>query len=338
MATPKDAMRVLVTGAAGFIGYHTAQALLIRGDEVAGYDDLNHYYDPGLKAARLKQLEPHARFSFVKGALEDAEAVRALFDRFDPQRVIHLAAQAGVRYSIEAPHRYIQSNITGFLNILEACRACSIEHLVFASSSSVYGLNSKLPFCEEDVTDSPASLYGATKKSNEVMAHAYAHLYRIPATGLRFFTVYGPWGRPDMAPFIFTKHIFEGRPIDVYNHGAHSRDFTYISDIVDGVLRVLDRLPEAVPPAGIEPARPPFKLYNIGNNRPISLMDFIASIEEATTRKAVINYMPLQQGDVLQTYANIDRLAADTGFAPSTPIEVGIPQLVKWYRDYFEVS
>jgi UDP-glucuronate 4-epimerase len=329
-------MRVLVTGAAGFIGYYTAEALLLRGDEVAGFDDLNAYYDPALKAARLARLEPHRGFSFTRGALEDGEAVRAAFARFRPERVIHLAAQAGVRHSIEAPYRYIQSNIVGFQNVLEACRTEGIAHLVFASSSSVYGLNSKLPFSETDVTDSPASLYGATKKSNELVAHAYAHLYRIPVTGLRFFTVYGPWGRPDMAPFIFTKNILEGRPIDVYNNGLHSRDFTYISDIADGVVRVLDKAPEPGNPSReAEAPAPPFRIYNIGNNKPVSLMDFIACIEAATGCKAVKNYLPLQQGDVLQTFADIAKLAADTGFAPSTPIEVGISRLVDWFRAFY---
>ncbi len=330
-------MRVLVTGAAGFIGFYTAEALLHRGDEVIGFDNLNSYYDPGLKTARLNLLEQHRGFSFVKGALEDAGAVRTVFEGFKPERVIHLAAQAGVRHSIQHPDQYIQSNIVGFLNILEGCRSTGPEHLVFASSSSVYGLNTKLPFSEHDMTDSPASLYGATKKSNELMAHAYAHLYGIPVTGLRFFTVYGPWGRPDMAPFIFTKNIIEGRAIDVYNNGQHARDFTYVTDIVDGVLRVLDRAPE---PAG-DPEKltsPRFKIYNIGNNNPVRLMDFIDCIEKATGRAAVKNFLPLQQGDVIKTYADIENLAAGTGFAPSTPIETGIPRLVSWYRDYYRVT
>jgi UDP-glucuronate 4-epimerase len=329
-------MRVLVTGAAGFIGFHTAEALLNRGDEVVGFDNLNSYYDPALKEARLRLLEQHRGFTFVKGALEDDETVRALFERFKPERAIHLAAQAGVRHSIAQPRAYIQSNIAGFLNILEGCRANGPEHLVFASSSSVYGLNAKLPFSEVDMTDSPTSLYGATKKSNELMAHAYAHLYGIPMTGLRFFTAYGPWGRPDMAPFIFTKNVLEGRPIDVYNNGQHARDFTYITDIVDGVVRVLDRTPP--PPGGAREGQGPrFRIYNIGNSTPVPLLDFIAGIEKATGKIAIKNFMPLQQGDVLETYADIDSLAVDTGFRPATPIEVGIPRLVSWYREYYRV-
>jgi UDP-glucuronate 4-epimerase len=328
-------MRVLVTGAAGFIGFHTAEALLNRGDEVVGFDNLNSYYDPALKEARLRLLEQHRGFTFVKGALEDDETVRALFERFKPERAIHLAAQAGVRHSIAQPRAYIQSNIAGFLNILEGCRASMPEHLVFASSSSVYGLNTKLPFSEGDMTDSPTSLYGATKKSNELMAHAYAHLYGIPMTGLRFFTAYGPWGRPDMAPFIFTKNVLEGRPIDVYNNGQHARDFTYITDIVDGVVRVLDRTP---PPGGAREGHGPrFRIYNIGNSTPVPLLDFIAGIEKATGKIAIKNFMPLQQGDVLETYADIGSLAVDTGFRPATPIEVGIPRLVSWYREYYRV-
>jgi UDP-glucuronate 4-epimerase len=329
-------MRVLVTGAAGFIGFHTAEALLNRGDEVVGFDNLNSYYDPALKEARLRLLEQHRGFTFVKGALEDDETVRTLFERFKPERAIHLAAQAGVRHSIAQPRAYIQSNIAGFLNILEGCRANGPEHLVFASSSSVYGLNAKLPFSEVDMTDSPTSLYGATKKSNELMAHAYAHLYDIPMTGLRFFTAYGPWGRPDMAPFIFTKNVLEGRPIDVYNNGQHARDFTYITDIVDGVVRVLDRTP-SLPGGAREGQGPRFRIYNIGNSTPVPLLDFIAGIEKATGKIAIKNFMPLQQGDVLETYADIDSLAVDTGFRPATPIEVGIPRLVSWYREYYRV-
>jgi UDP-glucuronate 4-epimerase len=336
MYESRNFMRVLVTGAAGFIGFYTAEALLARGCEVAGFDNLNSYYDPALKRNRLSLLDQHKGFSFIEGSLEDAEAVRALFSAVKPQRVIHLAAQAGVRYSITNPQVYIQSNITGFLNILEECRRGEIEHLVFASSSSVYGVNAKLPFSEHDVTDSPASLYGATKKSNELMAHAYAHLYGLPTTGLRFFTVYGPWGRPDMAPFLFTKNIFEGVPIDVYNNGRHARDFTYISDIVDGIMRVASRVPVPKQAAGGEQSTGvPLRIYNIGNNNPVQLMDFIACIEEAAGKKAVKNFLPKQPGDVLATYAAIDDLEADTGFKPTTPIETGIPRLVTWYREYY---
>jgi UDP-glucuronate 4-epimerase len=324
-------MRVLVTGAAGFIGFHVAEALLARGDTVLGFDTINSYYDPALKLARLGILERRPGFSFVKGGLEQDGAIADVFKRFKPERIAHLAAQAGVRYSIQDPHAYIQSNIVGFLNILEACRAHGADHFVFASSSSVYGLNEKLPFSEADPADRPTSLYGATKKSNEAMAHAYAHLYGIPATGLRFFTVYGPWGRPDMAPMIFTKAILEGRPIDIFNGGKHGRDFTYIDDIVDGVIRVLDRPPEKGEGGGC----PAYKIYNIGNSSPVPLMDFIDAIEKATGKSAIKKFLPFQQGDVLETHADIARLAQDTGFKPSTPIEVGVPRLVGWYRDYF---
>jgi UDP-glucuronate 4-epimerase len=330
-------MRILVTGAAGFIGFYVAEALLSRGDEVIGFDNLNTYYDPALKQARLRILEQHRAFSFVKGGLEYEEAVSGVFRRYQPDRVIHLAAQAGVRYSIQDPHAYVQSNIVGFLNILEACRACGTQHLVFASSSSVYGLNTKLPFSESDLSDRPASFYGATKKSNELMAHAYAHLFGIPMTGLRFFTVYGPWGRPDMAPIIFTKNIIEGRPIDIYNNGAHARDFTYIDDIAGGVLMALDRPPSWQNSEGEHRQGPLFRIYNIGNSVPVQLMDFIACIEKAAGRTAIKNLLPFQQGDVGETHADIASLARDTGFRPSTPIEVGIPRLVSWYRDYYQV-
>jgi UDP-glucuronate 4-epimerase len=327
-------MRVLVTGAAGFIGFHVAKALLARGGAVLGFDNLNDYYDPALKRARLEILKLRPSFSFVEGALEDEAAVLGAFERFKPDRVLHLAAQAGVRYSIENPHVYIQSNIVGFLNILEACRRFGTEHLAYASSSSVYGLNSKLPFSETDKTDSPASLYGATKKSGELMAHAYAHLYGIPTTGLRFFTVYGPWGRPDMSPIIFAKAIFAGRPIDIFNGGDHARDFTYIDDIADGVIRVLDRAPE---PCGGEGSKLRFKIYNIGNSSPVRLLDFIACLEEAIGKTAVKNYLPMQKGDVLETHADVSSIARDTGFEPATPIETGVPRFVGWFRDYYRV-
>jgi UDP-glucuronate 4-epimerase len=327
----EDQMRVLVTGAAGFIGCFTAEALLKRGENVVGFDNLNDYYDPSLKEDRLKLLAGYTGFSLAKGSLEDADAVRTVFERFRPERVIHLAAQAGVRHSINQPQSYIQSNIVGFLNVLEGCRATGVEHLVFASSSSVYGLNTKLPFSETDTTDSPANLYGATKKSNELMAYAYAHLYGVPATGLRFFTVYGPWGRPDMAPFIFTKSIFEGTPINVYNNGRHARDFTYISDAVEGVLQVLDKAPR-------DSAGPKFKIYNVGSNKPVQLMDFIACIERASGKTAIKNLVPLQPGDMLETYADIQRLAAATEFKPMIPIDVGVARLVDWYREYYSAS
>jgi UDP-glucuronate 4-epimerase len=325
-------MRVLATGAAGFIGFHAAQALLARGDSVLGFDNLNDYYDPALKQARLAILKQSPGFSFVQGGLEDETAVRDAFERFKPERVLHLAAQAGVRYSLENPHTYIQSNIAGFLNILEACRTYGTDHLAYASSSSVYGLNTKLPFSEGDKADSPASLYGATKKSGELMAHAYSHLYRIPTTGLRFFTVYGPWGRPDMSPILFAKAICEGRPIDIFNGGKHARDFTYVDDITDGVLRVLDRAPGGAGEAGA-----PFKIYNIGNSSPIQLMDFIACLEKAIGKTAVKNYLPMQKGDVLETHADVSSLARGTGFEPATPIEVGVPRFVRWFRDYYRV-
>ncbi|MFT4077950.1 NAD-dependent epimerase [Rhodomicrobium sp.] len=324
-------MTILVTGAAGFIGFHVAKALLARGEEVVGFDNINDYYDPSLKRARLEHLADQRAFSFVKADLADAGAVRDTFARFEPRRVVHLAAQAGVRYSLQNPQAYIDSNVTGFLNILEGCRAHRPEHLAFASSSSVYGLNTTLPFAEADKTDSPASLYGATKKAGEAMAHAYAHLFGLPMTGLRFFTVYGPWGRPDMSPMIFTKAILEGRPIDLFNHGHHARDFTYVDDIVDGVLRVVD-----TPPAA-QPGKPAFEIYNIGHNEPVPLTDFVACIEQATGKKAIRNLLPMQPGDVAETHADIERLAAATGFRPTTPIEVGIPRFVRWYREYYRV-
>src|SRR5579883_2727412 len=317
-------MRVLITGAAGFIGYFAAEALLTRGAEVVGFDNLNNYYDPTLKQARLKRLLAHDSFSFVADSLEKNGAVKSAVQSFGPQFVVHLAAQAGVRYSLAQPEAYIQSNIAGFLNVLEACRACRIEHLVFASSSSDYGLNTKLPFSESDKTDSPANLYGATKKSNELMAHAYAHLYGTPSTGLRFFTVYGPWGRPDMAPCIFAKNILEGRSIDIYNKGHHARDFTYISDVIDAILKVLELPPQH------EAGRPPFDIYNVGSNKPVQLLDFIACIEWACGRKAIKNFVPLQQGDMVETYADIGKLAAATGYLPSTSIELGVSRLVEW--------
>jgi UDP-glucuronate 4-epimerase len=335
-------MKVLVTGTAGFIGFFTAKALLDRGDQVVGLDNLNDYYDPRLKHARLDRLAGRNGFHFIKADLADREAIEAVFREEKPDRVVHLGAQAGVRYSLENPHAYVASNVTGFLNILEGCRHHGCGHLVFASSSSVYGANAALPFSVHDGADHPLSLYGATKKSNEMMAHSYAHLYRLPVTGLRFFTVYGPWGRPDMAPFRFTAKILAGEPIEVFNNGQHARDFTYIDDIVEGVVRVLDRVPEPRPgwdAAKADPASSaaPYRLYNIGNHQAVELMDFIAAIEEATGRKAIKNFLPMQPGDVLATYADVDDLSCDVGFAPNTPIAEGMRRFVAWYRDYYGV-
>jgi UDP-glucuronate 4-epimerase len=335
-------MKILVTGAAGFIGYYTAARLLDLGHEVVGLDNLNDYYDPALKKARLVQLEGRNRFHFVLANLADRAAIEALFAREKPQRVVNLAAQAGVRYSLTNPHTYIQSNITGFLHILEGCRNTGVEHLVFASSSSVYGANTEMPFSVHDGADHPLSLYGATKKSNELMAHSYAHLYGLPVTGLRFFTVYGPWGRPDMAPFAFTKKILAGEPIDVFNNGKHTRDFTYIEDIVEGVTRVLARVPtpnSAWNSRSPDPATSaaPYRIYNIGNHNAVALMDFIAAIEKAAGRQAVKNFLPMQPGDVLDTFADVDDLVRDVGFAPDTPIEEGMQRFVAWYRGYYGV-
>ncbi len=335
-------MKILVTGAAGFIGFFTAKRLLDLGHEVVGLDNLNDYYDPALKRDRLAQLGGRNGFYFERADLADRAAMEAVFRSEKPQRVIHLAAQAGVRYSLVNPHAYVDSNITGFLNILEGCRASSVEHLVFASSSSVYGANTEMPFSVHHNVDHPLSLYGATKKSNELMAHSYAHLYALPVTGLRFFTVYGPWGRPDMAYFSFTKKILAGEPIEVFNHGKHARDFTYIDDIVEGVIRVLDRVPKPDPAwdsASPDPGRSaaPYRLYNIGNHNAVELMDFIAAIEKATGRVAEKTFLPMQPGDVLATYADVDDLMRDVGFAPDTPIDEGIGRFVDWYRDYYRV-
>lgn len=335
-------MRILVTGAAGFIGSRLSERLLARGDEVLGYDNLNDYYDPTLKQARLARLQPHDRFSFVKASLEDRPALERAFARFEPQRVVNLAAQAGVRYSLENPHAYIDSNIVGFMNILEACRHGGIEHLVYASSSSVYGANRKLPFAVEDSVDHPVSMYAATKKANELMAHTYSHLFALPTTGLRFFTVYGPWGRPDMALFLFTRKILAGEPIDVFNHGRHTRDFTYIDDIVEGVIRTLDRAPG--PDPGHDPLAPtpatssaPYRVYNIGNHHPVELLRYIEVLEHCLGRKAGKRLLPLQPGDVPDTCADVAALQRDTGYAPSTPIEVGVEHFVAWYRDYYRL-
>jgi UDP-glucuronate 4-epimerase len=333
-------MRVLVTGAAGFIGSHLSQRLLARGDEVLGYDNLNAYYDPRLKQARLDRLLPLDGFGFVQASLEDRAALEAAFDEFKPQRVVNLAAQAGVRYSLENPQAYVDSNIVGFLNILEACRHRGIEHLVYASSSSVYGANKKLPFAVEDSVDHPVSMYAATKKANELMAHTYSHLFNLPTTGLRFFTVYGPWGRPDMALFLFTRKILAGEPIDVFNHGQHTRDFTYVDDIVEGVIRTLDRVPGPDPtydPLNPTPASStaPYRVYNIGNHQPVQLLRYIEVLEECLGRKAERNLLPLQAGDVPDTYADVSALQRDTDYSPSTSIETGVRRFVEWYRDFY---
>ncbi len=332
---------VLITGAAGFIGFHLARRLLELGANVVGLDNLNDYYDPALKRARLAQLESNPAFQFVRIDLADRPGIQRLFEEHAFSKVVNLAAQAGVRYSLENPYAYIDSNVVGFLNILEGCRQTGVGHLVFASSSSVYGLNTKMPFSVHDNVDHPVSLYAATKKANELMAHTYAHLYGLPVTGLRFFTVYGPWGRPDMALFLFTRAILEGRPIDVYNCGRMQRDFTYIDDIVEGVVRVLDRVPEPDPAwsgdhpdPGTSPA--PYRLYNIGNNSPVELMDFIGAIERALGRTAEKNMLPMQPGDVPATYADVASLSEAVGFKPSTPIEEGIRRFVNWYLDYYE--
>ncbi|MGH6865520.1 MAG: NAD-dependent epimerase [Methyloceanibacter sp.] len=335
-------MKILVTGAAGFIGFHTARALLDRGDEVIGFDNLNAYYDVELKKARLALLTPSNQFSFVKGDLDDQEAVNKVFAEHRPERVIHLAAQAGVRHSLSHPHDYAQSNLVGFLSILEACRHHAVDHLVFASSSSVYGANTRTPFRVHDNVDHPISFYAASKKANELMAHSYAHLFGLPCTGLRFFTVYGPWGRPDMALFKFTREILAGESIDVFNDGKSIRDFTYIDDVVEGVVQVLDRPPERNPNwKGEDPdsssSSAPYRLYNIGNQSPVQLMDFIACIERAIGREAKKNFLPLQPGDVPATHADVSELSADIGFAPKTSIEEGVRRFVDWYRRYYSV-
>jgi UDP-glucuronate 4-epimerase len=332
-------MTVLVTGAAGFIGFHTAHALLKRGDHVAGFDSMSPYYDVRLKEARLAQLAPNRRFTFVRGDLADKAAVDRLFAEHRPERVIHMAAQAGVRHSLLHPEDYVQSNLVGFLNILEACRDGDVKHLVFASSSSVYGANTKVPFSVHDNVDHPVSLYAATKKSNELMAHTYAHLFRLPTTGLRFFTVYGPWGRPDMALFKFVERILADEPIDVYNEGRHARDFTYIDDAVEAVLRISERVPQPNPDWSGDAPDPssssaPYRLYNIGNHTPVQLLDFIGLIESALGRLAKKNFLPLQPGDIPATYADVSELISDIGFAPKTPIKKGIEKFVAWYRAY----
>ncbi len=335
-------MKVLITGTAGFIGSALALRLLARGDEVIGVDNLNDYYDVNLKKARLARTLPHTKFTDVRASLEDRTAIEETFAKYKPERVVNLAAQAGVRYSITNPHAYVDSNLVGFLNILEGCRHHNVEHLVYASSSSVYGANTKMPFSVHDNVDHPVSLYAASKKANELMAHTYSHLYKIPTTGLRFFTVYGPWGRPDMALFMFTKSILAGKPIDVFNYGNHRRDFTFIDDIVEGVVRVLDKVPEPNPQwTGDAPdsatSYAPYQLYNIGNNQPVELLRFIEILENCLGKKAQKNLLPLQNGDVPATYADVDDLMRDVGFKPATPIEEGIARFVAWYKEYYKV-
>ncbi len=332
--------RVLVTGAAGFIGFHLSLRLLAEGNEVVGLDNLNDYYDVSLKEARLAILQPHPRFQFVKLDVSDRNGMEALFSQHGFEGVVNLAAQAGVRYSVVNPHAYVDSNIVGFLNVLEGCRHSKVAHLVFASSSSVYGANTRLPFSTRDNVDHPLSLYAASKKANELMAHSYAHLYGLPCTGLRFFTVYGPWGRPDMALFSFARAILEGRSVELFNHGRHRRDFTYIDDIVEGILRVLDR--PAVPDPAWNGSLPdpsasmaPYRLYNIGNHSPVELLYVVELLEAALGRKAEKRMLPMQPGDMLDTFADVDDLSKCVGYRPTTPIEDGIARFVAWYREYY---
>lgn len=335
-------MQVLVTGVAGFIGFHVARRLLERGDIVVGIDNVNTYYDVRLKQARLALLSGHEGFSFLQLNLADRDGMTEVLSRQRPQRVVHLAAQAGVRHSLTHPHAYIESNLVGFLHILEGCRYTQVEHLVYASTSSVYGANTKMPFSVHDNVDHPVSLYAASKKANELMAHTYSHLYGLPTTGLRFFTVYGPWGRPDMALFLFTQAILAGEPIDVFNYGKMRRDFTYIDDIVEGVVRVLDTLPQPNPAwSGLAPdpgtGKAPYRIYNIGNNQPVELLHFIEVLETCLGRKAEKRLLPLQAGDVPETYADVDDLIRDVGFRPATPLSVGIARFVEWYRAFYQV-
>lgn len=333
-------VKVLVTGAAGFIGFHLSQRLLNRGDEVVGLDNLNNYYDVSLKQARLAQLETQVNFNFYQLDLADTQGIKQLFAEHQFDTVVNLAAQAGVRYSLENPHAYVNSNLVGFINILEGCRHSQVKHLVFASSSSVYGANTKIPFSVHDNVDHPISLYAASKKANELMAHTYSHLYQISTTGLRFFSVYGPWGRPDMAMFIFTKAILEGKPINIFNYGKMRRDFTYIDDIIEGVVKVIDKIPQPNPHWSGENPDPgtsnaPYKIYNIGNNQPVELMYFIEVLEDCLGKKADKNMLPMQPGDVSVNYADVDDLVRDVGFKPNTPIELGIEKFVNWYRSYY---
>jgi len=334
-------MKILITGTAGFIGNNLAQKLLARGDEVIGIDNLNDYYDVSIKEARLRLVSNNPAFTEARINLEDKEAVEALFAKHKPNKVVNLAAQAGVRYSIENPYAYVESNIFGFTNVLEGCRHNNVEHLVYASSSSVYGANTNMPFSVHNNVDHPLSLYAASKKSNELMAHTYSHLFDIPTTGLRFFTVYGPWGRPDMALFLFTKNILAGKPIDVFNYGKHRRDFTYIDDIVEGVIRTLDNIAVSNPDwDGDNPdpatSKAPYQLYNIGNNSPVELMHYIDVLQDCLGKKAEINMLPLQPGDVPDTYADVSDLVKNMDYKPETSVEQGIENFVNWYRDYFK--
>ncbi len=335
-------MKVLVTGTAGFIGSNVALYLLKRGDEVIGVDNVNDYYDVSLKEARLDRLREWKGFIEVRISIEDRDQIEATFKKYQPQKVVNLAAQAGVRYSIENPHAYIDSNIVGFVNILEGCRHNKVEHLVYASSSSVYGANTNMPFSVHGNVDHPLSLYAASKKANELMAHTYSHLYQVPTTGLRFFTVYGPWGRPDMALFLFTKNIIEGKSIDVFNYGKHQRDFTYIDDIVEGVIRTLDQ--NAKPNTEWDGKQPdpgtslaPYRLYNIGSNNPCELLRYIELIEQNLGMKAKMNLLPIQPGDVPSTYADVDALVEDVHYKPETTIEEGVAKFVDWYKDFYKV-
>ncbi|MBV1880918.1 MAG: NAD-dependent epimerase [Pseudomonadales bacterium] len=335
-------MKVLVTGTAGFIGSTLAIRLLERGDEVIGVDNLNDYYDVNLKLARLNRVKQYAGFTEIRGDIENRDLMESTFKKHKPSRVVNLAAQAGVRYSLENPHAYIEANIIGFTNILEGCRHHEVEHLVYASSSSVYGANTKMPFSVHHNVDHPVSLYAATKKANELMAHTYSHLYQIPTTGLRFFTVYGPWGRPDMALFLFTKNILEGKPIDVFNYGNHRRDFTYIDDIVEGIIRTLDHVAPPNPNwNGDDPdsatSKAPYRLYNIGNNSPVELTHYIETLEKCLGKKAEQNLLPLQLGDVPDTYADVQALVDDVNYQPKTSIEEGIANFVEWYREFYKV-
>ena len=334
-------MKILVTGAAGFIGFHTAKLLLERGEDVVGLDNLNPYYEPSLKDNRLKILQGFRNFRFVKQELAERGGMEELFKREKFQRVVHLAAQAGVRYSIENPHVYVDSNLTGFLHIIEGCRHNAVEHLVYASTSSVYGSNTHMPFAVDQNVDHPMTLYAATKKANELMAHSYSSLYKMPTTGLRFFTVYGPWGRPDMALFMFTKNILQGKPIDVFNFGGHKRDFTYVGDIVAGVVAAMDHVAQPDPAWNSDAPNPstsraPYRLYNIGNQQPVELLRYIEVLEEALGKKAQKNLLPLQPGDVPDTWADVEALVKDVGYRPSTPIETGVKRFVEWYLEYYK--
>jgi UDP-glucuronate 4-epimerase len=334
-------MRVLLTGAAGFIGMHVAKILVKRGDKVIGIDNLNDYYDPNLKRARLQQLQQYSNFQFIQGDIADRHTLENLFSKEKPSRVINLAAQAGVRYSLTNPYAYIQTNLVGFGNLLESCRNNGVEHFVYASSSSVYGANTHMPFSVHDNVDHPVSLYAASKKANELMAHTYSHLYGLPTTGLRYFTVYGPWGRPDMSPWLFTSAILEGRPINVFNHGKMQRDFTYVDDIAEGTVRVLDRIPTGNSSFSTDSPDPgssyaPYKVYNIGNNQPVELMTFINIIEDALGQRAQKNFLPMQPGDVVATYADVEDLKRDVGFEPKTPLNDGIYRWVDWYKREIE--